>query len=181
MQKKLLSMFYTGVIAVLYGVIMVPASRAEVNVNINIPLPGLVIPAAPSLVVVPGTYVYYPPDVDADIFFYHGYWYRPFRGGWYVANDYNGPWRVSRRIPLAVRNVPPGHRHLPPEYEPMPYGQVKKNWRTWEDERHWEHARYKEEKKWAKEERKRDKKERKWEEKQERKEKKHKGKEQESW
>jgi len=64
-----------------FGLFTPAMSSAEVNINIDIPLPGLVIPAPPALVVIPGTYVYYPPDVQTDIFFYHGYWYRPYRGG----------------------------------------------------------------------------------------------------
>ncbi len=122
--------------------ILTPAMvNAEVNVNINVPLPGLVISAPPAMIVVPGTYVYYPPEVEADIFFYRGYWYRPYGGVWYIANGYNGPWRTigPGRVPRSLIEVPPGYRHIPPGHERMPYGMVKKNWRTWEKERHWDH------------------------------------------
>ncbi len=116
-------------------------SDAEVNVNVTIPLPGLVIQAPPAMVVIPGTYVYYPPEVDVDIFFYHGYWYRPYRGGWYIANGYNGPWRGigPDRVPHTLIEMPHDYRHIPPGHERMPYGQVKKNWRRWENEHHWDH------------------------------------------
>jgi len=116
------------------------AAHAEVSVNINIPLPALVFPGPPALVVIPGTYAYYPPDVDVDIFFYHGYWYRPYGGGWYISGGYNGPWRSvgARRVPVAVRQVPEGYRRMPPGHERMPYGEVHRNWRTWENERHWD-------------------------------------------
>jgi hypothetical protein len=117
--------------------------NAEVNVSIGIGLPGLVIAAPPAMVVIPGTYVYYPPEVGVDIFFYHGYWYRPYRGGWYLANGYNGPWRTvgPRYVPRALVRVPPAYRRLPPEHERMPYGTVRQNWRTWERDRHWDSRR----------------------------------------
>lgn len=115
-------------------------SNAEVNVNITIPLPGLVIPAPPALVVIPGTYAYFAPDVDVDVFFYHGYWYRPYGGRWYIAGGYNGPWRYVdvQRVPRVLIDLPPTYRGLPPGHERMPYGQVRRNWRTWERERRWD-------------------------------------------
>ena len=120
------------------GIFTPMAGNAEVNVNITVPLPGLVIPAPPALVVIPGSYVYYPPDVNVDIFFFHGYWYRPYRGGWYLANGYNGPWRAIRpeRVPRAVYGIQPGFRSVS-RYERLPYNQVHRNWRTWERDRHW--------------------------------------------
>ncbi len=116
---------------------------AEVNINVGVnipPPPPLVIPAPPPIFVIPGTYVYFPPDVEVDIFFYHGYWYRPYRGHWYRSGIYNGKWvyispknvpSVLLRLPPDFRRVPPGHRHIP-------YGHLKKNWRTWEKEKYWE-------------------------------------------
>lgn len=110
----------------------------DVDIHVGIPLPRLVIPVAPFLVVIPGTYVYYPPDVDADIVFYHGYWYRPYRNRWYLSPEYNGPWKAVRKVPQALRTLPPHYRGGPSEYERVPYGDVKKNWSAWERDRHWE-------------------------------------------
>jgi hypothetical protein len=33
----------------------------------------------PELVPIPGRYVYFVPDIDFDLFFYHGWWYRPIK------------------------------------------------------------------------------------------------------
>ncbi len=142
MRKVLLSIFASGIL-ISIGLIAPATGSAEVNVNVTIPLPGLFIPAPPPLLVVPGTYVYYPPDVNVDIFFFHGYWYRPYRGGWYIANSYNGPWHGvgPRRVPPALLNVPPAYRRMPPGHERVPYGTVQKNWRTWERDRYWDHDR----------------------------------------
>jgi hypothetical protein len=102
------------------------------------PLPPLVVPAPPPVVVIPGTYAYFAPDVDVDLFFYGGFWYRPYGGRWYRSSHYGGPWGFvgPNRVPrvLINRNVPPGH-------ERIPYGQLKKNWRGWEREKHWDKPR----------------------------------------
>ncbi len=125
----------------LMGILIYPLNgAAEVNVSITVPLPGLVLSAPPALVVIPGTYAYYPPDVSVDIFFYHGYWYRPHGGHWYISRDYNGPWGgvAVGRVPLALRRLPPGYRQGPAGYERRPYPEVRRNWRTWERDRYWD-------------------------------------------
>jgi hypothetical protein len=138
MRISLLSDFVIGALFVICSIVIPVAGNAEVNVNITVPLPSLVIPAPPALVVIPGSYVYYPPDVNVDIFFFHGRWYRPYRGGWYFAAGYNGPWRAIRpeRVPRAVIGIGPGFRGVS-RYERLPYDQVNRNWRTWERDRRW--------------------------------------------
>ncbi len=141
MKKKEIKAILGMIVALLMlGLIMPPESPAEVSVNITVPLPGLVIPAPPALVVIPGTYAYYPPDVSVDIFFYHGFWYRPYGGRWYMSRDYNGPWGgvAVERVPVALRRLPPGYRHGPEGYRSVPYPEVRRNWRTWERDRYWD-------------------------------------------
>jgi hypothetical protein len=137
-------LFSAALIVAASGLFIPAAGNAEVNVSITVPLPGLVLPAPPGLVVVPGTYVYYPPEVDVDIFFYHGYWYRPYRGGWYIANGYNGPWRSigPRRVPGPLLGLPRTYRHVSRRHEHVPYPVVERNWRQWERERYWDDRRY---------------------------------------
>ena len=110
------------------------------------PLPPLLVPAPPPLVVIPGTYVYFPPDVRDDLLFYHGYWYRPYQGKWYRAAHYNGPWGfvALRRVPRVLIDLPHGYRSIPPGHERIPYGRLKKNWKAWERDRHWERSEKKE-------------------------------------
>ena len=136
--------FAAALIAATIGLFVPAAGNAEVNVSITLPLPGLVFPAPPGLVVVPGSYVYYPPEVDVDLFFYRGYWYRPYRGGWFIGSGYNGPWRSigTRRVPGALLGLPPAYRRLPSRHERVPYPVVERNWRTWEQDRHWDNRRY---------------------------------------
>ena len=116
---------------------------AGVNVNVGIsvpPPPPLVVPAPPPMFVIPRTYVYFAPDVDVDVFFYQGYWYRPHQGHWYRSKSYNGKWVYlsPSKVPRAVINVPPDFRHVPPGHRHIPYGDVRKNWKTWERDKYWE-------------------------------------------
>jgi len=118
-------------------------ATAEVNINVGInvpPPPPLVIPAPPPMLVIPRTYVYFAPEVEVDIFFYQGYWYRPYRGHWYRSAIYNGKWVfiVPERVPRVLINLPPDFRRVPPGHRHVPYGNVKKNWKTWEKDKYWE-------------------------------------------
>jgi hypothetical protein len=115
-------------------------SGADARVDVNIVLPPLVISSPPEVVVIPGTYAYFVPGVETDIFFYHGYWYRPHAGRWYRASGYNGPWVriVAGKVPGVLLSLPPDFRHLPPGHQRIPYGHFKKHWRTWEREKYWD-------------------------------------------
>jgi hypothetical protein len=138
MKKNLfLSAGMAGLLAA-FLLFMPGQGRAGVAVNVEIPLPRLFLPLPPPLVVIPGTYAYYPPGVEADIFFYHGYWYRPYRDRWFLSSDYNGPWRATDRAPRVLRGLPPTYRQHPSSHEHMPYGTVRQNWRSWEKDRYWD-------------------------------------------
>lgn len=119
-----------------------PEAEAGVNLHIGINLgpPAVVIPAPPPVIPIPGSYVYYAPDVDVDVLFYGGYWYRPHEGHWYRSKSYSGPWAtiVVRRVPAAVLHLPPDYRHARPVYDRIPHDRLKRNWKKWERERHWD-------------------------------------------
>ena len=72
-------------------VVFVPVSAmAGVIVRVNIPLPPpIIFPAPPQVAVIPGTNVYAVPDVKDDIFFYGGWWWRPWEGRWYRSHYYD--------------------------------------------------------------------------------------------
>ncbi|MBI5675083.1 MAG: hypothetical protein HZC48_04510 [Nitrospirae bacterium] len=116
-------------------------SEAEVNVSVGINLPVFRFSAPPEVVVIPGTYVYIVPDIDVDILFYQGYWWRPYEGRWYRSRDYRGQWRYVKpwRIPRGLKALPHDYRYrLSPGYERVPYGNVQKNWKKWEREKYWD-------------------------------------------
>jgi hypothetical protein len=114
------------------------ATIEEGDVNIS-PPPEYELAAPPSVAVIPGTYVYLVPGIGADILFYDGYWYRPYRSHWFRARSYNGPWAylATARVPRVLIDLPGGYRRLPPGYHRIAYGEFQRNWRRWEGERYW--------------------------------------------
>ncbi len=124
------------------GILSPRTSDAGIGVSIGIPLPGLRLAAPPDLAIIAGTPVYFAPDIQADLYFYHGNWYRPYGGEWYVSAEFGGPWGH-----VAIGNVPPPLVDLPPDYrseiigyEPVPYAVVKRNWMRWEQEGYWDNC-----------------------------------------
>ena len=129
------------VIGALLLVLAGPATQSEAEVNVGVKLPPIGFAAPPYVVVIPGTYVYMVPDIDVDVLFFHGYWWRPYQGRWYRSRDYKGSWRyvAPAGIPRGLRALPQDYRHrLAPGHERIPHGDVQKNWRKWEKEKHWE-------------------------------------------
>ena len=115
-------------------------SMARISIGVNIPLPpAFVFSAPPELVVIPETYVYYCPDVNFDIFFYGGYWYRPYEGYWYRSVNYGGPWVHIGRPPSVLLSLPPDYRAIARGERHIPYGEFHRNWQAWGRDRYWEH------------------------------------------
>ena len=142
--------FFFGMIF-LALVVLTPISAmadVDVKIGINIPLPPpIIFPAPPEVVVIPETYVYAVPDVDADIFFYGGWWWRPWEGRWYRSRYYDSGWNYYDRVPSFYRGVPPGwkndyrdRRWKGREWDQrrIPSGDAQKNWRSWKRNKHWE-------------------------------------------
>ena len=97
-------------------------ARVNVGVGINVDLPVFSFSVPPQVAVIPGTYVYYVPDADAEILFYEGRWYRPWEGRWYWARDYNGPWVIAgpRFVPAPLLRLPRDYRRGE-VFERIPY------------------------------------------------------------
>jgi len=157
MKRRILITVSPVVLLLILSLFGIGKSAAEVNlsIGINVPLLAYTFHEPPPVVVVPGTYAYYVPNVDVDIIFYHGYWYRPHEGHWYKAAAYNGPWvfLAPAKVPRVLVTLPPDYRVRTVGHEHIPYGQLKNHWRTWEKENHWEkESRRNEEKAWRGEE-----------------------------
>jgi hypothetical protein len=130
-------------------VVFVPVSAmAGVSVHVSIPLPPpIIFPAPPELVVIPETNVYAVPDVQEDIFFYSGWWWRPWEGRWYRSRYYDRGWTHYRRVPSFHRNISSGWRNdyranqwrgHQWQHQRVPQREVQRNWRGWERNKHWE-------------------------------------------
>lgn len=127
----------------LFFVLSIPlvGEAGDVNVSIGVDLPPLVFAGPPDVVVVPSetSYVYMVPDM-VGLYFYGGYWYRFHGGRWFRATIYSGPWAyiVTSRVPRVIVNVPPDYfRHMPPGYHRIPYRDLHRSWRMWDNKRHW--------------------------------------------
>src|SRR4030043_1756482 len=83
-------------------VIVVPfPTMAGIDIHIGIPLPPpIIFPAPPEVIVLPDTNdVYVAPDIDADLFFWNGWWCRPWEGRWYRSRYYNRGWGFFDNAP----------------------------------------------------------------------------------
>jgi len=106
--------------------------------------PPIVFSAPPQLVVVPGTSVYVAPDIEGDILFSQGVWWRLYDGRWYQSRSYGGPWRyiVRERVPPIIFGFHPGFRYSYRGYHRLHPGEVERNWRGWEHGHDGERHRY---------------------------------------
>ncbi len=116
-----------------------PVTRTTTTVKVVGP-PVLVIhDDDPEMIVIPGTYVYWLDGYD-DVYFYGGYWWRPYQGHWYRARGYSGSW-VSvhvNTVPRPVRHLPSGWRGRYHEAPRVRWHDTRVHYRTWERDRHWE-------------------------------------------
>jgi hypothetical protein len=147
MKKVLLG---TIVLAMAFAV-PVPA-MAEVDVSIGISLPpAIVFQAPPEVIVLPETSnVYIVPDIEIDLFFWNGWWWRPWEGRWYRSRYYNRGWVYYRSVPSFYYDVDPGWRRSyrehawyghPWRYERIPNRRLQQNWKSWNTNRYWERQR----------------------------------------
>ncbi len=143
MKKSIFKMLFLTL------VIITPVSvMAQVSVNVNIPLPPpIIFPAPPEMVVIPETYVYAVPDVQEEIFFYNGWWWRPWEGRWYRSRYYDRDWVYFNHVPHFYLNIPPSwrddYRHhrwrgQRWEHQRIHYSELQSNWRDWQKDRRWE-------------------------------------------
>ncbi|MBA4421604.1 MAG: hypothetical protein C0390_00730 [Syntrophus sp. (in: bacteria)] len=135
--------------ALLAMVALVPLpSLAAVDVRVSIPLPPLIVfPAPPAVIVIPETYVYFVPEIEEEIFFYDGWWWRPWQGRWYRSRQYNSGWGYYKRVPSFYPKIHSGWRTdyrdrrwkgHPWNFQPIPHNQLQQNWGGWKKNRHWE-------------------------------------------
>ena len=147
-MKKLL----LGLI-LLIPVISVPVpAMAGVDISIGISLPPpVVFEAPPDVVVLPDTNdVYVVPNVGVDLFFWNGWWWRPWEGGWFRSRYYNRGWIYFNRVPRFYYDVDPRWREYyrdrdwqghPWIYQRIPDRELQRNWRGWHNDRYWERQR----------------------------------------
>ncbi len=129
------------------GVPVPTSAQVDIHVGIGLP-PPFVFEAPPEVVVIPDTSdVYAVPDVDGDLFFWDGWWWRVWEGHWYRSRHYNEGWAYYDNVPSFYFDVDPGWRGYYREhnwyghrwdYERIPSDRLQQNWRSWQSSRHWE-------------------------------------------
>jgi hypothetical protein len=144
MRKLLL-----GTILLALAIVVPIPAMAGVNISVGISLPPpIAFEAPPDVVAMPDTDdVYVVPDADVDIFFWNGWWWRPWEGRWYRSQYYNRGWAYYNNVPSFYFDVDPGWRgHYRDHnwyghrwnYERIPNRRLQRNWHTWHNNRHWE-------------------------------------------
>lgn len=137
-------------------VVVAPLSvgaQVSVGVNIGVPLPPpLVVPAPPAVVVLPGALdVYVAPDIAVDLFFYNGWWWRPWGGRWYRSRYYDRGWGFFNHVPRFYAGVDPGWRGFyashnwhgqPWNFQRISNSQLQHNWKGWHDSGYWNQRGY---------------------------------------
>jgi len=148
-EQKMLEIkvfFGTMLLALVIAVPIPTMAGVDIHVSIGLP-PPIVFAAPPELIVLPDTYVYVVPDIEVDLFFWNGWWWRPWEGRWYRSHYYNRGWGYYNHVPSFYFDVDPGwrgyyraynwygHRW---NYERIPHQRVQQNWKSWQNNRHWE-------------------------------------------
>jgi hypothetical protein len=147
-MKKLL----LGSILLVLAIVVPIPTMAGVDISIGISLPPLItFEAPPDVIVMPDTDdVYVVPGIDVDMFFWNGWWWRPWEGRWYRSHYYNRGWAYYNNVPRFYYDVDPGWRGYYREhnwyghrwnYERIPNRQLQQNWKSWHNNRQWEKQR----------------------------------------
>jgi hypothetical protein len=132
------------ILAIVMAIFIVPC-LAQVRIVIPLP-PPIAFLAPPLMVVLPETEVYVAPDYDQDLFFYGGWWWRPWGGRWYRSLNYDSGWEFYHGVPGWYGGVYPRwrdnyHNHMWGgqrwDYRSVPYGDVRTNWKSWQSSGYW--------------------------------------------
>jgi len=121
---------------------------AGVSINIGIALPPpIAFSAPPSVIVMPETNgVYVDPDIDADLYFWNGFWWRLWEGRWYRSSYYDRDWVYYDNVPTFYFSVDRhwrdyyrnrswyGHQW---NYERIPNEQLNRDWKGWQTRKSW--------------------------------------------
>ena len=135
-------------LAIVMAFFIVPClAQAQVDIRISFPLPPpIVFSAPPVMVVLPETEVYVAPEYDQDLFFYGGWWWRPWGGRWYRSLYYESGWEFYHGVPGWYGGVYPRWRYNYRnhmwggqrwDYRSVPYGDVRTNWKSWQSSGYW--------------------------------------------
>ena len=115
-------------VCLVVGYIGTAQAAVNLNVNLNVGPPPVVMSEPPEVVMMPETGVYFVPAVSFDLFFFNGNWWSPRGWRWYMSRAYNGPWGIIRRnqVPANLVRVPKNYREVYKQVRHVNY----KQWRS---------------------------------------------------
>lgn len=145
---------YFGLVALGFVYCLATPALAELRIGIGVPRVNIriTLPVFPEFVLIPGLPVYYAPRLDANYFFYDGYYWAYVDDNWYASDWYDGPWwwvdpfdvpLFVLRIPVRYYRVPPIYFRDWPSHQPPRWGQRwghdwerrHRDWDRWERDR----------------------------------------------
>jgi hypothetical protein len=105
------SLLGTMLLVLMFVVPMPTTAGVSVGVEVALP-PPIVVETPPDMVPLPDAAgVYVAPQVGVDLFFWNGWWWRPWEGHWYRSHYYDRGWGYYRRgVPGFYSHVHPGWR-----------------------------------------------------------------------
>ncbi|NLF41576.1 MAG: hypothetical protein GX587_02665 [Bacteroidales bacterium] len=107
-MKKII--LVTIFLTLFFVVPLLTIAQTGISVSVNFP-PPVVFESPPNLITIPYTnYVYGVPDAEIDLFFWDGWWWRPWKGQWYRSRYYDRGWIYHNYIPAFFYSVDPGWR-----------------------------------------------------------------------
>ena len=149
-KKNIFIRYFVLLVMIATFVACVSTSRYE-DTGMGISLPPIRFYGPPDVVVMPDTDdVYFVPDIDVDIFFWNGWWWRPWEGRWYCSQYYDRGWAYYNNVPSFYYDVDPGwrgsyrdrnwygHRW---DYDRIPHPRLQQDWESWHNNRYWERQR----------------------------------------
>ena len=112
MEERHMKKLYLLTIFLALVIINPIPAMAGVRVGVNVVLPPIVIGGPPDLVEIPDTdHVYVAPDVSVELFFWNGWWWRPYEGRWYRSHYYDRGLAHYDRAPRFYHHVDQGWRN----------------------------------------------------------------------
>jgi len=148
-QRRTMKKVLLGILLLALTVFLPHSLRAEVHLSINFAVPEpVVFASAPEVIVLPDTNnVYVVPESDIDIFFWNGWWWRPWEGRWYRSRSYNRGWGYYNNVPSFYYDVDPGWRDAYRDrnwsghrwnYERIPHQRLQRDWKKWHTNQYWQ-------------------------------------------
>jgi len=143
MKKKVLIVF-TSLFLLGTGIFFLPGNALShdadfgVSIGIGLPPPPVAFIPPPALQVIPGTPVYYAPEINRQLYFYSGNWYRLYNGYWYRAAYNNGPWTylAPPGVPAVFNRFSPRYYVNPPREQYRMHWNPDRAWRAREEHRY---------------------------------------------